>query len=270
MYSTDVTAAGTYSPLAQFGNVARSEYRKLRSVRSTYWTLFFALAFNLGLGALLSVFVAGRLSPGDRATVDSVRLSLGGLHLSQVAIGVLGVLAITSEYGTGMIRATFSAVPQRAMVLAAKAFIFTAVALVVGVVSSFGAFFLFQALLPNSDLKVGLSDPGVLRAVFGGGLYMAVLGLFGLGLGAIIRATAGAVAALLVALFVPPLLLELLPYNWQTNISPYIPMQAGGQIFVATKHDAHSLSAWNGFGVFCLYAVISLAVGFFLLNRRDA
>jgi ABC-2 type transport system permease protein len=260
----------SYSPLAGFADILRSEFCKLRSVRSTFWTLFAAVAFNVGLAALAAIFIPGHLSAHDKESVDAIRLSLAGLHLSQIAVGVLGVLVITSEYGTGMIRATLSAVPQRRLVLAAKAVVFAATALIVGIFSSFAAYFAFQAFLSGDSLWVSIGDPGVLRAVTGGGLYLAVLGLLGLGLGAIIRVNAGAIAALFGLLFVPSILIDLMPHSWQTTIGPYIPMEAGSQIFVAARHDAGSLGAWTGFGVFCLYALIALTVGFVLINHRDA
>jgi ABC-2 type transport system permease protein len=257
------------SPLAGFADVLRAEFCKLRSVRSTSWTLVAAVVSNVGLAALLAIFLPGQLSDNDKATFDATRVSLGGLHLSQIAIGVLGVLVITSEYDTGMIRVTLSAVPQRRRVLAAKAIVFTATALVVGIVACFAGFFVFQAFLSDASLRSSLGDPGVLRAVTGGGLYLTVLGLLGLGLGAIIRGSAGAIAALLGVLFVPPLVLELLPRSWQDTIGPYVPLEAGSQIF-SLRRDAGALGPWSGFGVFCLYAAVALGVGFVLIDRRDA
>jgi ABC-type transport system involved in multi-copper enzyme maturation permease subunit len=265
-----ITSSETfYSPLVRFADIVRSEFCKLRSVRSTFWSLFAAVAFNVGLAALLAIFLPGQLSAHDRATLDVTRVSLGGMHLSQIAFGVLGVLIITGEYTTGMIRASLSAVPQRRLVLAAKITVFAASALIVGVFASFAAYLVFQAFLSGNSLRTSIGDPGVLRAVIGGGLYLTVLGLLGLGLGAIIRSSAGAIAALFSLLFVPQLLTELLPHSWKTTISPYVPMQAGSTIFSA-RHEANTLGAWTGFGVFCLYAAFALAVGFFLINRRDA
>lgn len=255
-----------------FPDVVRSEFLKLRSVPSTFWTLALTLVFNVVFAALAATFIAGRLSAADRQKVDGIRLALAGIHLSQVAIGVLGVLVVTSEYGTGTIRVTFAAVPRRRTVLAAKATVFAATVLVVGTVSSFAAYFTFQAFLPGSGtaLRSSPGDPGVLRAVTGGGLYLAVLGLLGLGLGAVIRAGAGAIATLFGLLFGPALLLDLLPHGWQTTVGPYLPMQAGSQVFVAVSSEPDSLGAWTGFGVFCLYAAVALAAGFVLIHRRDA
>lgn len=269
---TEVIAAtphSSYRPLSHFADVLRSELCKLYSVRSTYWTLLAAVVSNVGLAALLAMVLPGQLSAQDTATVDSTRVSLGGLHLSQIALGVLGVLVVTSEYGTGMIRSTLSAVPQRRLMLAAKTIVFAATALTVGVSSSFAAYFVFQAFLSGDGLRSSISDPAVLQAVIGGGLYLAVLGLCGLGLGAIVRSGAGAVATLFGVLFVPPILAELLPRSWKDTIKPFVPLEAGSQIF-SVQHPAGALGAWSGFAVLCLYAGLALGVGFVLINRRDA
>lgn len=256
------------APVA-FTDVVRSEVCKLRSVRSTYWTLLAVVAFSLVFAALEAVLLPGRLSASDEATLDAVRVSLGGSHLSQVAIGALGVLVITSEYTTGLVRLTFAAVPRRRAVLAAKALVFAAAALLVGVASSFAAFFVFQALLSGDSLRASVGDPGVVRALVGGGLYLAVLGLLGLGLGAVIRASAGAVAALLGLLFVPQIIAQLLPSTWKAAVGPYVPMQAGSQIF-SQRPEPGALGPGAGFAVFCLYAAVALAAGFVLIGRRDA
>ncbi|MGI8867279.1 MAG: hypothetical protein ACR2F6_00115 [Mycobacteriales bacterium] len=250
--------------------VLRSEFCKLRSVPSTLWTLSAALASNVVIAALAAIFIPTHLSAQDKATTDAVRLSLAGVHLSQIAFGVLGALVITSEYGTGMIRATLAAVPQRRLVLAAKTTVYAATALVVGIASSFAAYYAFRAFLPNDTLPSSIGDPGVLRAVIGGGLYLVALGLLGLGLGAIIRSSAGTIAILFGLLFVPSILISILPQSWQGTVGPYLPMNAGEQVYIAVHHDTNSLGAWTGFGVFCLYAAAALAVGFVLINHRDA
>jgi ABC-2 type transport system permease protein len=267
--NTTANALIRTQPFAGLADTLRAEVHKLRTVRSTYWTLFAALACNISFAALEAIFLPSQLSSHDRATLDAVRVSLGGSHLSQIAFGVLGVLVISSEYTTGMIRVTLTAVPARRLVLAAKAIVFTATALVVGVAASFAAYFAFQALLTGDSLRSSISDPGVVRALIGGGLYLAVLGLLGLGLGAIIRSSAGAIAALFSLLFVPQLLVELLPGAWKTTIGPYLPMEAGNQIF-SQHHEAGALSPWTGFGIFSLYALAAVVVAFVLINRRDA
>jgi len=258
------------SPLSRFAGILRSEYVKLRTVRSTFWALLAAVVFNVALAALLAIFLPSHMSAHQKATIDSTRVSLGGLHLSQVAFGVLGVLVVTSEYGTGMIRATLAAVPQRRLMLTAKTTVFAVTALIIGIASCFAAYFAFQAFLPAGDgMRTSLSDPGVLRAVTGAGLYLTVLGLFGVGIGAIIRSSTGAVATLMGVLFVPSLIVTLLPQSWQDTIAAYLPMDAGETI-ITVHHQAHTLQAWPGFGVFCLYAAAALAAGFFLISHRDA
>lgn len=258
----------TYSPLMGFTDVLRSELCKLRTVRSTYWTLLAAVSFNIVLAALLAIFIPGQLNAQDKTTFDATRVSLGGIHLSQVAFGVLGVLVITSEYTSGMIRATFSAVPQRRLLLAAKLIVFTVTALIVALACTFAAYLVFEAFLADASLRSSLSDPGVLRAVIGGGLFLTAIGLLGLGIGAIIRASAGSIATLFGLIFVPQLLVQLLPASWKETIGPYVPMQAGSAIFSA-QPEPGALGPWTGFGVFCLYALIALVAAFVAINRRD-
>jgi ABC-2 type transport system permease protein len=252
-----------------FAGVLRSELCKLLSVRSTYWTFALAIAFNIGLAALLAVFLPDQLSARDKATLDATRVSLGGIHLSQVAFGVVGVLAITSEYATGTIRVSLGAVPRRRVFLAAKATVLATVALAVAFASCIAAYVVFQLALSDAALRTGISDPGVLRALAGGAVFLVLLGLLGLALGAIVRSGAGAIAALLSLLFVPPLLLELLPYSWKATIGPYAPMQAGSQIF-SLHGDAGGLPPWAGLGVFGLYVALAFALALVLITRRDA
>ncbi len=252
-------------PIADFVDLLQSELCKLRSVRSTYWAYLSALVFNVGLAALVAIVLPEHLTE----TLDATRLSLGGVHLSQMAVGVLGVLVISSEYDTDMIYSSFSAVPRRRRMLAAKAIVFGASALVIGIIASIAAFVTFQALVSDDRLRSSLGDPGVLRAIIGGGMYLAALGLLGLGLGAILRSGAGAIAALFGVLFVPPLVLELLPHSWQATGGPYVPLEAGSQIYFL-RHESGSLGPWSGFGVFCLYAAVTLGAAFVLIDHRDA
>jgi ABC-2 type transport system permease protein len=253
-----------------FAGVLRSEARKLATVRSTTWAVLAAVAFNVIIAALLGALLPGHLSAHQKATIDSVRVSLGGLHLSQIAIGLLGVLAVTSEYSTGMIRATLAAVPQRRLLLTAKALVLTAAVAVTGIAACLAAYLAFQAFLPAGDaMRTTLTDPGVLRAVIGAGLYLTVLALLGFGLGAILRSSAGAVAVLFGVLFVPTLLVALLPSSWQDTLGPYLPMNAGDTIYTVLP-EPHMLRPRTGFGVFCLYAAAAFAAGFVLIGRRDA
>jgi ABC-type transport system involved in multi-copper enzyme maturation permease subunit len=203
--------------------VLDSEWTKLRTVRSTYWTLLAAAVSMIGLAVVVcAVYVAqfDGLSLKDKASFNPVTSSLAGSFLAQLAIAVLGVLVITNEYGSGMIRATFAAVPQRLTVLAAKATVFTAVTLVVSTAACLVAFFVGQAILSTKGIGIGLGAPGALRTVIGTGLYLAVLGLLALSLGTIIRRTAGGIAAVFGLIFVLPSLASPLPSSHSVSPGP--------------------------------------------------
>jgi hypothetical protein len=260
----------TARPIAP--DVVRSEWTKFRSVHSSYWTLLAAAVGMVGLSALLSAVFVGRystISAADKATFNPTSFSLNGILLSQLAVGVLGVLVITAEYSTGMIRATFAAVPKRPTVLAAKAAVFTAATLVTGIVSSFAAFFVGQAILSSKHIQASIGDPGVLRSVFGAGLYLAVLGLLALGIGTLIRHSAGAIAAVFGLILVLPGVVLALPASWSNAISKYLPSSAGQAIF-RTMPNRTSFSPWVGFLLFCGYSAVVLVAAGVALQRRDA
>lgn len=255
-------------------NVLRSEWIKLRSVRSTYWTLLAAAVGMVGLGALFTAtYVAHHdsMNPIERLRFNPTSQSLGGFFLAQLAIGVLGVLVMSSEYTTGLIRATFGAVPQRRLVLAAKAAVFAAATAAVGIAASFAAFFAGQAILSSKGLEAHIGDPGVIRSVIGAGLYLAVVGLLGLGLGALIRRTAGGIAALVGMVLIVPGIVTALPSSWQSTIDPYLPSYAGEAIMGPSRMAPDNLLApWTGFALFCGYAAALGLVAATALRRRDA
>jgi ABC-2 type transport system permease protein len=255
-------------------NVLTSEWTKIRSVRSTYWTLFSAAATTIGLSAIVcAVYVAqyDHLTARDKVGFNPASTSLTGGVLAQFAIAVLGVLVISSEYATGMIRTTFAAVPQRLTVLAAKAAVFAAVTLVVTTAACFIAFFIGQAMLSAKGLGISIGSPDALRTVVGTSLYLAVLGLLSLGLGGLIRKTAGAITAMVGILFVLPVLASLLPSSMDA-VQRYLPSEAGQAIINggSTARGGTALSPWLGLGVFFLYAVAALGAAAVTLVRRDA
>jgi ABC-2 type transport system permease protein len=253
-------------------DVIASEWTKLRTVRSTYWTLFAAAFITIGVSVLVCLIVSAQyatMSVKDRGTFDPITSSLAGAFLAQLAIAVLGVLVITSEYGSGMIRSTFAAVPQRVTVFAAKAGVFAVVSFVVTTTACFIAFFVGQALLSGTGRGVGIGAPGALRIVVGTGMYLAVLGLLALALGTIIRKTAGAITAVVGMIFVLPALADLLPSS-MNSVQKFLPSNAGSALISNTAAGSTQLSPWLGFGVFCLWAVIGLTVAGTLLVRRDA
>jgi ABC-2 type transport system permease protein len=182
---------------------------------------------------------------------------------------VLGAITITSEYSTGMIRTSLSVMPRRGVVFAAKAVVFAAIALVVGLVTSFASYFVGQAILSTQHINSALGQPGVLRAVIGGGLFLAVCGLLSFGLGAVLRHTAGAITAAIGLLFVAYILSGFLPSNWAAHVDKWIPFNAGGAIW-ENASGTNMLSPWTGLAVFCGYAAIALVAGLILFRRRDA
>jgi len=251
--------------------VARSEWTKLWSLRSTRWTLLVAVIAMAGIGIIISAVQMShwsQMSAGDRAGFNPVDVSLGGWHLAQLAIGVLGVLVISGEYSTGSIRSTFAAVPRRLPVLWAKAGVFAVVTFCLMLPSAFVAFFASQAILTDHHVQTSLSAPNVARAVLAAALFLTVLGLLGLALGALVRNTAGGIAAFAGLMFVLPGLDALLPASWGNAINPYLPLTAGSAI-MAIRPDSSSLSPWAGFAVFCGYTVVLGALAAFLLIRRD-
>jgi ABC-type transport system involved in multi-copper enzyme maturation permease subunit len=251
--------------------VALSEWTKLRSLRSTIYTLLVTAIVTIGFGALASAVTASRwtsMAPADKAEFDPLSTSLVGVNFGVLALGVLGVLLITGEYSTGMIRSTFAAVPKRLPVLWAKAGVYSLVGLAVAVPSTLIAFFAGQAFLSSQHIQISFSHSGVPGAVLGSALYLTLVGLLGLGLGAILRNTAAGIAAFAAIMFVVPPLVSILPASTANAIDPYLPSNAGSAI-MKIGHQAHSLSPWAGLAVFAGYAALTIAVAALALRRRD-
>jgi ABC-2 type transport system permease protein len=252
--------------------VVASEWIKLRTLRSNAVALGLTIVGTIGVSVLLGATVAAHwheLNPQEARDYDVTNLSLSGWYLTQVVVGVVGALAITSEHATGMIRATFGAVPRRRRVFVAKATVVAAGVLAVAAVCSVGAFYAGQFMLRNTHHGATLAEPGVARAVFGAALYATVIALLGLGLGFIIRNTAGAISALFGVLFVPPILAEAFPPSWHSAIQKYAPLNAGSQIM--NVHDqARALGPWPGLCVLALYAAVVMGTAVLLVGVRDA
>jgi ABC-type transport system involved in multi-copper enzyme maturation permease subunit len=261
---------------AELAGTLRSEFTKISSVRSTYWTLLALLVTGIATGATYCASEAARWTQTpvqDKAAFDPVAASVAGLILfGQLIIVVLGALAITSEYSTGMIRTSLTVMPRRGTLYGAKAAVLAAVTLVVTLPASFAAFFLGQALLTSTHLQASLSHPAVARAVIASALYVTLCGLFTFALGAILRHTAGAITAAFGLIFLLPQLARALPAAWYQDAERWLP---GGSITVAmtgTKSLAgqHLFSAWGEFAVFGGYTAILLIAGAVLFFRRDA
>ena len=256
---------------AGFGGALRSEFTKIRSVRSTYWTLLALVVVTIGMGTLACVGAVARTAEVRGPGFDATFRSLVGLIIGQLIIAALGALTITSEYSTGMIHTSLTVQPRRGIVFAAKGVVFAAVSLVTGLVASFASFFIGQAILSSQHLNTSLSQPQVLRAVIGAGLFLAVSGLLAFGLGAALRHTAAAITAAIALLFVVTILVNFLPQSWQVHVDKWIPFDAGSQIWSTVNPPGqHMLSAWTGFGVFAAYAVIAIVAGAILFRTRDA
>jgi ABC-type transport system involved in multi-copper enzyme maturation permease subunit len=276
--------------------VVNSEWIKFRTLRSTWWSIGVALLIAIGLGLLFAYLQGRDMARNGGFEPDQTALTLRGFYLAQLAIGILGVLFITGEYSTGMIRATLSAVPKRIPMWAAKIIVFTVVIFVITLIASFIAFLVGQAILSgytshgtfitgpkggiafvngpgmNGTFRFGvpLSHPGSLRAIFGAALYMVGVGLLGLGLGFMIRNTGAAIGALFGLLLVLPLLSQALPHSIQIHITKFLPLLAGTAGMQTVHDNTDQLGAWAGLGVFAIYVVVALGAGLFVLKRRDA
>ena len=257
---------------ATFADVLRSEWTKLRSVRSTFWALTATIVLGIALGAVISAATAhgyAKFSVSQKLSWDPTGVSQAGVAIASLAIVVLGVLCISSEYSSGMICTSLIAVPKRGRVLAAKSLIFAGVTFVVGEVTCFVAFFVGQALISGHAPHAALGDPGVARAVVAGGLYLAALAVLSVAAGALLRHPAAAIACMMAAVLVLPLIAEALPDSWRNPVTEFWPTQAGMQI-TNVYHSAHTLQPWPGFGVMCLFVAIVYAIAWTLLDRRDA
>jgi hypothetical protein len=277
MSATSITLDSTARPAVARGHVTqlrviRSEWTKLWSLRSTRWTLLVAILGMAGLGPLIAAVQMNRwnhMGLDDRLHFNAINTGLGGYHFAQLAIGVLGVLVLTGEYSTGQIRSSFMAVPKRLPVLWAKAGTFATVAFVLMLISGLVSFLASQSILTEHHVQTSLSHATALRAWIGAALYLAVLSVLALSLGAIVRNTAGGIALFAGLLFVVPGLAAILPTSTQNAINPYLPSNAGTTI-LSGVHEAHTFSPWGGFALFCGYTVLALAVAAVLMRRRDA
>lgn len=251
--------------------VLKSEWTKLRSVRSTRWSFLAAVGFTIGIAVIACAVVSHHwphMSAQDRADFHPLEPNLAGVQLAQLALGVLGVLVITAEYSTGMIRASMTAVPHRLPVLWGKVIVYGAVVLALMIPTVLIAFVIGESIFSGRHINVGFTHPGVARAVFGAALYLTVVGLFGLGLGAIVRNTAGGIATFAGLMFVLPPLMNVFPTSWNNAASPYLPLFAG-QAIMSTGSGGNHLSPWVGLALLCGYAAAALAIASVLLVRRD-
>jgi ABC-2 type transport system permease protein len=254
--------------------VLRSEWIKFRSLRSTVWTLLVGLVLMIGISALFSAVNASQyhtFSPADRATFSPVSVSLAGTSFAVVAFGVLGVLLLSGEYGTGMIRSSLTVVPRRLPVLWAKLAVFAGAVGLLSLVASFASFYLGQAVLNSHHLGVSITAPGALRSVIGAALYITAAGLLGVALGGLLRSTAAGISVFAAVFFVLPPLAELLPASIGDHLTRYLPSDAGSAIWGGAQGvPGGALAPWAGFGLLCGYAAVLTAAAAWRLRRSDA
>ncbi|MFD3477970.1 ABC transporter permease subunit [Streptomyces sp. NPDC058695] len=251
--------------------VLRSEWTKIRSVASTVWTLGLAAVLTIALGVLISILSRNEfknMGLKERLSFDPTFISFAGMSLGQLAMIVFGVLVVSNEYSTGMIRTSLAAVPQRGTFLFSKVAVATVLAFVVGLATSFIAFFLGQAVLGEYRAQIG--DPGVLRAVIGGGLYMTLIAMFSMGVASMLRSPMLSLGILMPFFF---LISNILGNVSATKkIGRYLPDQAGSKIMqvVTPIDDDTPYGPWGGLGIMVIWVILALIFGYVLLKRRDA
>lgn len=265
----------------------RSEWTKFRTVRSTYVILAIAAVLLIGFWSIIAFGLSEAIGSNDAPrALNSVAIMVcfQSIAFAQLAIGVLGVTFVTSEYSSGMTRATFAAVPARIPVLVAKCVVLAVATLVVMLPSLVIAFSISLSLLGDSAGSWTLSDPDVMRALGGASLYLVVVALIGAALGWLLRSAAGGIFALVAVLILLPVILPLINLDWIDAIAPYLPSSAGSAVYqinvqlpsfigedVQEFTDGLSdFEPWTGFAIFAAYAVVGLVASAILLKRRDA
>jgi ABC-2 type transport system permease protein len=257
----------------RLGGVMHMEWIRLRTLRSTWWSVAVVVVAMIGLAVWIQYYVPGQwahMSAAGRASFDPTENGYAGLAVAELAVAVLGILAASGEYGSGMIRSTLAAVPRRGRVLAAKTAVTGLVTLVLGEVLSFAAFLAGQAMLHSPAPHATLGQPGVLRAVLLGGLYLPLIALISLGIGLLVRRAAAGISIMVGLIFVIPIVLLALPVHVLNDVAQYLPPTIAENSLTAVKTVPLSLSPWAGLAMLVLYAAAALGAGGLLLARRDA
>jgi ABC-2 type transport system permease protein len=272
MTAPDITAAGRAEParLARTRDVLAFEWTKLRSVRSNYWTLLIAAVVTLGVTGIVAQSTASAPAPPPGGPVNPLTSSfLGYAEYTVLPVTVLSVLTFSSEYASGLIRTTFTAVPQRWAVLAAKAAVTGAAALVAGELLAFACFLLTQAILSRHHRGLALSHPGALAAVLAAGFVLAACAVAGVGLGAVIRHTAGAIAAAVTVIYLLAVLCLVLPSPWNLRLGRFTLPFAAYQL-VASHPQPGLLPPGLSLGVVIGWPAAAVLTAALVITRRDA
>ncbi|TKJ33608.1 ABC transporter permease subunit [Blastococcus sp. CCUG 61487] len=257
------------APRPGFPATLRAEWIKFWSVRSTTWSVVALFVIGAGLTTLVCATSAEWLASADADEAPGSFITWG-LMLAQIAAVVLGTLAVTSEYGTGMIRATLAATPRRGAVLAAKAVVLSATLFLAGTVTAFAGYLGGNFFLDREGIGIALGDDGVLRSMLGSGLYMAGLGLFAAAVGILVRHTAAALSIVLALVFVAGNMAFLLPGTWGEWTAKLMPGNAGSAIATPVSFNPELMAPWTGFAAFTGEVLVLLAVATLVFRRRDA
>ena len=264
-----MTALAAPPTNASLGRTVRSEWVKLSSIRSTWWTALAMVVLGAGFTTIISGIAAGDIASGKSHDSPGEYITQG-LIFSQISAVVIGALVVTSEYGTGMIRATLAATPVRPRVLAAKAIVVGGFLFVVGVITAFLGYFGGNAFFRSEGIGISLGDEHILRSMFGAGLYMAGLGLLAAAIGLLVRHTAAAISIVLALVFIIGQVVQLIPGTFGEWVMKLMPGNAGPGIVVPVSFGDNMLEPWTGFAVFVgEIALLSLA-GLALFRKRDA
>jgi ABC-2 type transport system permease protein len=253
-----------------------AEWTKLRTETSNIWLLTATVVLTVAVGAGVA---STTKCPSAGCGQDAARLSLTGIMAGQVVIAIVAVLAVGTEYSTGMIRTTFSALPGRTGVLAAKAVVLTAVTLVAGTASVLGSVLAGRLLLPGNGFTaqhgyaalLSLADGSTLRAAAGSVIYLTLIALLGLGIVTVVRNSAAAIGVVLALLFVFPVVAHVVSNPaWQRHLDQVAPMSAGLAVQATIDVSKLPIGPWEGVGVVALWAAAMLLTGGLLLRLRDA
>ena len=270
-----------------FGGILRSEWIKLRTLRSTMWCYAIIIGLTIGFGFLLAVAMpaGGMASQGVAPSADAqqaawLQVTTLGIGFGELVSAVLGALVITGEYGTGMIRSTLTAVPKRTPALLAKAIVFGVTTFVVSLVALVATALLTAPLMPAKDIHPDFGDSNFWLAIVGGAGYLALIGVLALAIGTIIRNSAGGISAALGLILVAPVVLQILAgvtrEDWAQNLGSFLPSSAGGRMYsyapaaIKPAEGVVSLDPGQGLLVLVVWFVVLFAIGAILLKRRDA
>ncbi|WP_157005989.1 ABC transporter permease [Agromyces laixinhei] len=269
------------STTLSFGGVLRSEWIKLRSLRSTVWSYLIVIALSLGMALIMSFSMVNGMSggadasgaPADQQIALIVQSSVFGVYFGQLVVGVLGVLVISGEYTTGMIRSTLTAVPKRLPALAAKTVVLFTATFLIGLISTVGAYVASSLVFSADGVSASIAEPGVYLSLLGGALYLALIAVFALGVGTMLRSSAGGIAAVLGLLLLLPTVLQMIPADWAQDMIPYLLSTAGLDMFSGAMSGGETgdgLNVWQNLLVVLAWMGASIVGAAVLLKRRDA